>query len=108
MPLYELGRICGAHETLPKSSTIPRYLQIDPPVDPGYAQTGTLDGAKVRIKCVRIYPKEHIRPAKKVCQRRYYISHSPVLKKPTGLQPVSCGVDTLEPPKYCPHSGCHY
>jgi len=108
MPLHELRRICGAHETLPKSSTIPHSLQIGPSADPGYAQAGTLNGAKVRVKCVRIYPNEHPRTAKKVYQRQHCIPYSLVLTKPVGLQPISCGVETLEPPKCCPPSGCHY
>jgi len=107
-PLHELRRICGAHETLPKSSTIPHSLQIGPSVDPGCVQVGTLDGAKVRVKSVRIYPNEHPRTTKKVYQRSHSISYPRVLTKPAGLQPISCDLETLEPPKYCPPSWCHY
>ena len=103
--LHELRRICGAHETLPKSSTIPDFLQIGPSVDP---EEGMLNGAKVRVKRVRVYSNEDPRMAKKVYRRPYCIPRSPVLTKPTGLQSISCDVETIEPPKYCPSSGCHY
>jgi len=106
--LHELRRICGAHETLPKSSTIPDSLQIGPSVDPGYAQEGILNGANIRIKSVRVYSNEDPRRAKKVSRRPHCPPHSPVLTKPTGLQPTSRSVETLEPPKYYPPSGCHY
>jgi len=76
MSLDELGRICGIHETLPRSCTIPEPLEIGPSesVDPGYAQEGVLNGAKVRVKRVRIHSNENPRRAKKVYQRPLRIS----------------------------------
>ena len=106
--LHELRRICGARETLPKSSTIPVPLQIGPSVDPGYAQEGMLNDGKVRVKGVRVYSNEDPRRAKKVYRRPHCIFHPPVLTKPIGLHSISCDMETIEPPKYCPPSGRHY
>jgi len=105
--LHELRRICGAHETLPKSCTIPVSLQIDSPVDLGPAREGILNGAKVRVRCVRMHSNGDPRRAKKVCRRLQCISNPSLLMNLTGFQPISCGVETLEPPKYSPPSGCH-
>jgi len=76
-------------------------------MDPDHAQEGILNGTKVRVKRVRKYSNEDLRTAK-VCQRPHYIPHSPVLTKSPGLQPISCGVETVGPPKYCSPSGRYY
>ena len=108
IPVHELGRICGAHEILLESCTIPVPLKIGPLLDPGCAQEWILNGVKVHVKRVRIDSHKGPRRAKKVYQRLRRISDSSVLTKSTGFLPISCDGETLKPPKYCPSSGCHY
>jgi len=87
---------------------LPGSLEIGPSVAFGHAQEGTLNGSKVHVKRVRVYPKEDPQRIKKVYRRCHYVSDSPVLMKLIDLQPISCCAETLEPPKYCAPSGRHH
>ncbi|KAF9646800.1 kinase-like protein [Thelephora ganbajun] len=63
--MRELRRICGAHGTLPKSCMLPGPFDIGPSVAFGLVQEGSLNGSKVRVKCVRVYSGEDLQRVKK-------------------------------------------
>ena len=60
--LQELGNICGVKEALPKSYTLQESLL-------GCVYEGTFDGAKVRIRRVKMYPGGDPQKVKEVCTR---------------------------------------
>ena len=57
--LYELGKICGMKEVLPKSCTLSESLL-------GCVYEGTFDGSKVRVRRLRMYPGGDPRKVKEV------------------------------------------
>ena len=104
--LHEIKKICSIREVLPKLCTIlDSLLDISLLSVSGYVSQGILDGSKVRIKCVRMYPKGALW---EVCFQRHIFPYSWALMKAEDLLPGSCSVETLDTPEYCPPSRHHH
>lgn len=112
--LRELRNICGIKATLPKSYTLSSgRLNIDPEpfIQGGFGDVyrGTLDGLKVCVKRMRVYPQgDGPRKAAEVRFQRPRFPCPPSLMKSTVLLPRGRNVEKVNPPKCVTPPGCHY
>ena len=74
--MQELKRICGVKEVLPASCTLSGLPDNSLPPISGCVYEGTLDGSRVRIQRVRIYPGGDLQKVKEVRSRGYVFPFS--------------------------------
>ena len=101
--LRELRSRCGAAGVLPTSYTLPPHrlnVGSDPFASEGYGDVyeGTLDGSRVYIKRMRVYPDGPQKAARVRCRRRRFPC-SQLLTEPTDLLSPGHNVETLDAPK---------
>ena len=111
--LRELRSVCSDRGMLPTSYTIPSHL-LDVHPQPftfggfGDVYHGTFDGSRVCIKRVRVYIRDGMDKALKVCYRLRCLPRPPSLTKVTGLLPRGRDVETHGTPKRRPPPGNHH
>ena len=102
--LRELRRVCGIHQTLPRSYTFPGLLlEIDgQPLVRGYygdVRLGFLNGSKVRVK--RLFASNGAgRNSTKVYRPHHHFTPFAEVVKPTEFLRRGGSVETLGTPKY--------
>ena len=111
--LRELRSICGVGGILPTSYILPPH-HLNVGSEPfgfgewGDEYEGTLDGSRVCVQRIRVYPREDPQKAAGVRYRHRRFPCSPSLMEPIELLPRGHNVETLDAPKHPTPTGCHY